>query len=62
MKPPALSPRPSMPRSPARWSAIGNFPHILGSDMPAVVIESDGKDEWVAGLKETPDYDAAEPR
>ena len=25
--------------------------------MPSVVIESDGKDEWVAGLKETPDYD-----
>src|SRR5512146_1288331 len=32
--------------------AIGNFPHILGSDMPSIVIESDGKDEWVAGLKE----------
>jgi len=37
-------------------AAIGNFPHILGSDMPSVVIESDGKDEWVAGLKETADY------
>lgn len=37
--------------------AIGSFPHILGCDMPSVVIESDGKDEWVAGLKETTDYD-----
>ena len=37
-------------------TAIGSFPHSLGSDMPAVVIESDGKDEWVAGIKETPDY------
>jgi electron transport complex protein RnfC len=36
--------------------ALGNFPHILGADLPAVVIESDGKDEWVGGLKETPDY------
>ncbi len=37
--------------------AIGSFPHILGSDMPSIVIESDGKDEWVAGLKENPDYE-----
>ena len=36
--------------------AIGSFPHTLGVDMPSVVIESDGKDEWVAGLKENPDY------
>ncbi len=36
--------------------AIGSFPHILGADLPAVVIESDGKDEWVGGLKETSDY------
>lgn len=36
--------------------AIGAFPHSLGADLPAVVIENDGKDEWVAGLKETPDY------
>ncbi len=36
--------------------ALGNFPHILGMDIPAVVIESDGKDEWVGGLKENPDY------
>ena len=36
--------------------AIGNFPHVLGADMPSVVIESDGKDEWVAGLKDTTDY------
>ncbi len=37
-------------------TAIGNFPHILGMDAPSVVIENDGKDEWVAGLKETADY------
>jgi len=37
-------------------TAIGNFPHILGMDVPSVVIESDGKDEWVAGLQETKDY------
>lgn len=37
-------------------TAIGNFPHILGMDVPSVVIESDGKDEWVAGLKESTDY------
>ncbi len=36
--------------------ALGNFPHILGADLPAVVIENDGKDEWVGGLKETADY------
>jgi H+/Na+-translocating ferredoxin:NAD+ oxidoreductase subunit C len=36
--------------------ALGNFPHILGMDIPAVVIESDGKDEWIGGLKENPDY------
>jgi electron transport complex protein RnfC len=36
--------------------AIGSFPHTLGVDMPSIVIESDGKDEWVAGLKENPDY------
>src|SRR5512139_1279410 len=37
-------------------AAIGNFPHMLGMDVPSIVIESDGKDEWVAGLKETTDY------
>src|SRR5512145_1996623 len=37
-------------------AAIGAFPHSLGMDIPAVVIESDGKDEWIAGLKETKDY------
>jgi electron transport complex protein RnfC len=36
--------------------AIGSFPHVLGMEVPSVVIESDGKDEWVAGLKETTDY------
>ena len=42
--------------------ALGNFPHILGMDIPAVVIESDGKDEWIGGLKENPDYLTVEPR
>ncbi len=37
-------------------AALGNFPHPLGMDMPSVVIESDGKDEWIAGLRENPDY------
>lgn len=41
--------------------AIGSFPHILGCDMPSVVIESDGSDEWVAGLRETTDYDSLSP-
>src|SRR5512139_1338024 len=36
--------------------AIGSFPHSLGMDVPAVVIESDGKDEWAAAVRETPDY------
>jgi len=36
--------------------AIGSFPHSLGMDVPAVVIESDGKEEWAAAIKETPDY------
>lgn len=37
-------------------TAIGSFPHPLGVDMPSVVIESDGKDEWTSSIKETPDY------
>ena len=41
--------------------ALGNFPHSMGSDLPAVVIESDGKDEWVAGLKENADYALLSP-
>jgi len=42
-------------------TAIGAFPHSLGMDVPSVVIESDGKDEWVAGLRETPDYTLLSP-
>src|SRR3990172_9033938 len=41
--------------------AIGNFPHSLGMDVTSVVIESDGRDEWVSGLKETPDYEVLNP-
>lgn len=36
--------------------ALGSFPHSLGMDLPSIIIESDGKDEWIAGLKENPDY------
>ena len=42
-------------------TAIGSFPHSLGMDVPSVVIESDGRDEWVAGLKETPDHNLLSP-
>jgi electron transport complex protein RnfC len=41
--------------------ALGSFPHSLGVNIPAVVIESDGKDEWVTGLKENPDYNLLSP-
>jgi Na+-translocating ferredoxin:NAD+ oxidoreductase subunit C len=41
--------------------ALGSFPHSLGVNIPAVVIESDGKDEWVAGLKENSDYNLLSP-
>jgi electron transport complex protein RnfC len=41
--------------------ALGSFPHSLGINVPSVVIESDGKDEWIAGLKETPDYNLLSP-
>ena len=41
--------------------ALGNFPHSLGIDLPAVVIESDGRDEWVAGLRENTDYALLSP-
>jgi len=42
-------------------AAIGNFPHSMGMDLPCVVIESDGKDEWVTGLKENLDYALLSP-
>src|SRR5512147_918682 len=41
--------------------AIGSFPHTLGAELPSVVIESDGKDEWVSGIRETPDYMTLSP-
>jgi electron transport complex protein RnfC len=41
--------------------ALGSFPHSLGMNIPAVVIESDGKDEWIAGLKENADYNLLSP-
>lgn len=42
-------------------AAIGSFPHPLGMDMPSVVIENDGKDEWISGIRETPDYQSLSP-
>jgi electron transport complex protein RnfC len=36
--------------------AVGSFPSPMGFDAPAVVIESDGSDEWVEGLTEREDY------
>ncbi len=42
-------------------TAIGSFPHILGMNAPSVVIESDGKDEWVGGLRENTAYDQLSP-
>ncbi|HSQ77695.1 MAG TPA: electron transport complex subunit RsxC [Nitrospirota bacterium] len=41
--------------------ALGSFPHSLGVNIPAVVIESDGKDEWVTGLKENSDFNLLSP-
>jgi electron transport complex protein RnfC len=41
--------------------ALGSFPHSLGMNIPAVVIESDDKDEWIAGLKENTDYNLLSP-
>jgi electron transport complex protein RnfC len=42
-------------------AAIGSFPHVLGMDVTSIVIESDGKDEWVSGIRETPDYSVLSP-
>ncbi len=42
-------------------TAIGSFPHPLGMDVTSIVIESDGKDEWVTGLRETKDYEMLSP-
>jgi len=36
--------------------AVGPFPSPTGIDSEAVVIESDGKDEWAGGLTEHEDY------
>ena len=41
--------------------ALGSFPHSLGINVSAVVIESDGKDEWITGLKENTDYNLLSP-
>ncbi len=37
-------------------TAVGSFPSPMGFDAPAVVIESDGHDEWVDGLVGHEDY------
>jgi len=38
-----------------RVSAIGKFPHPFGKNLPAIVIESDGKDEWDESVKPAKD-------
>ncbi len=37
-------------------TAIKNFPHPSGKDLPAFLIQSDGKDEWVEGLNSTENF------
>jgi electron transport complex protein RnfC len=41
--------------------AVGNFPTPMGSDAPAVVIESDGKDEWTEELAGHDNYLSLNP-
>jgi len=41
--------------------AVGSFASPMGFDVPSVVIESDGKDEWVDGLVEHEDYMSIRP-
>ncbi|MBI5142758.1 MAG: electron transport complex subunit RsxC [Nitrospirae bacterium] len=36
--------------------AIAPFPHTMGRDIPAIVIENDGKEEWAEGIKEHSDW------
>jgi electron transport complex protein RnfC len=38
-------------------SAIGPYTHPSGKTVTAIVIDSDGKDEWVPDLVERPDYE-----
>jgi len=42
-------------------TAVGNFPSPMGFDAPAVVIESDGLDEWVDGLVPHEEYMSIPP-
>jgi electron transport complex protein RnfC len=41
--------------------AISTFPHPVGSRVLSVVIEKDGKDEWVEGLEERENYGDLDP-
>jgi H+/Na+-translocating ferredoxin:NAD+ oxidoreductase subunit C len=41
--------------------AVGNFPTPMGNDAPAVVIESDGKDEWTEELAGHDNYLSLNP-
>lgn len=41
--------------------AVGSFPSPMGFDAPAVVIESDGLDEWLEGLAGREDYMSMSP-
>lgn len=36
--------------------AIAPFPHTMGRDIPAIVIENDGNEEWAEGIKEHSDW------
>jgi electron transport complex protein RnfC len=40
---------------------ISLHPHPLGSNIPSIIIEPDGKDEWIEDLKENENYLSIEP-
>ena len=42
--------------------AIGRFPHPSGNQSHSIVIESDGKDELIEGLKENTNYLSMDPK
>lgn len=42
-------------------TAIGRFPHPLGSEQPAIVIEGDGTDEWHDSARPAGDADSLSP-
>lgn len=44
-----------------RVTAIGRFPHPLGSEQPAIVIEGDGTDEWHDSVRPAGDVGSLSP-